>query len=208
MNDTSSSKPYNDFLDPLVVTPLPNGKHWRLDKPFRYGVGDKYSEEQIEVEAGFLTDFASVNTIKIVTVLFALWIWISIGPRNGSLAFIVGTFLAWAADGRGRFGAAPVLHDYLYWPDNPYRQHIDRKTADQIYLEAMQVSVQDLRGETAKAASVENRLWALVDAVPLKITERKWLMFKSRLFYIGVRVFGAIPWWLNILRKKGGVARV
>ena len=113
----------SNFTTLLVVSPLPDGKHWRIVLPFVYAVGHKDSPDRIEVPAGFVTDFASSPP--------AVW---SIIPP-------------W-----GRYGKAAVLHDYLYqsiyWMlEQPqyralfvhhyYALNNPRKFADDIFREAM-----------------------------------------------------------------------
>ena len=76
----------SNFKTPLVVSPLPDGKHWKLHTAFSADIpvrGSLYLH--ITVPAGFITDFASVP-----------WpFWSFIRP--------------W-----GKWGKAAVLHDYLY----------------------------------------------------------------------------------------------
>jgi len=75
----------SSFTTPLVVTPLDNGKQWKLTRAFTYHIGEETSKEKIVVPIGFITDFASVPRL--------LW------PLIPSF---------------GRYGKAAVLHDYLY----------------------------------------------------------------------------------------------
>jgi hypothetical protein len=74
------------FTENMIVSPLPSGRTWVLRKQFSYDVGTKGSGETIKVQAGFITDFASVPRL--------FW-WI---------------FPKW-----GKYGNAAVIHDYLYW---------------------------------------------------------------------------------------------
>lgn len=74
----------SSFTDPLVVTPLDDGKRWRLVKSFSYYVGDESSSDVICVPVGYVTDFASV-------------------PR-----FAWSIFPPW-----GVYGKAAVVHDWL-----------------------------------------------------------------------------------------------
>jgi hypothetical protein len=75
----------SSFTDPLIVTPMKDGRNWKLVKPFSYHVGSKFSRTVITVPKGFVTDFASVPRF--------LWGWIPY----------------W-----GKWGKASVIHDYLY----------------------------------------------------------------------------------------------
>ncbi len=97
------------FTKPLIVSPLPDGKMWKLIEPFSYYVGKKCDALYgitIEVPAGFLTDFASIPRI----------FWSILGHPMG------------------RYAAAAVLHDYLY-----FKGLYSRKRCDQIFKEAMAV---------------------------------------------------------------------
>ena len=75
----------SSFTLPLIVTPLPDGRRWRLVKPFTYHIGKRNSKRVIKVPKGFVTDFASVPQF--------LWAW----------------FPFW-----GRHGKGAVIHDRLY----------------------------------------------------------------------------------------------
>jgi len=72
------------FTTQLIVTPIGDGRRWRLKEPFEYY---RTGREHIRyiVPAGFVTDFASVPRI----------LWPILPPY-------------------GRYGKAAVLHDYLY----------------------------------------------------------------------------------------------
>ena len=97
----------SSFISPLAVSPLPDGRRWRLVFPFLYHVGSRYSQEVIKVPAEFITDFASIPKF--------LW-WLP----------------SWA-----KYIKAAVLHDWLYVTQNIAGKPITRKYADQIFLEAM-----------------------------------------------------------------------
>jgi len=73
------------FTTPLIVSPLDNGRDWKLIGAFGYHIGTLESSEIISVPAGFITDFASI-------------------PR-----FLWSIFPPW-----GRYGKAAVIHDYCY----------------------------------------------------------------------------------------------
>ena len=102
----------SSFTTPLVVSPLPDGRKWRLVFQFRYHIGKRWSKDIIIVPVGFVTDFASVPWL--------FW-----------------TFLPYW----GKYGKAAVLHDYLYQEHNYEAVYNDRditrKQADQIFHEAM-----------------------------------------------------------------------
>jgi hypothetical protein len=73
------------FKNLLVVTPLPDGKNWVLQKNFGFVDGSE-AWQDISVEAGFVTDFASIP--RPFWVIYAKW---------------------------GKYGRAAVVHDWLYW---------------------------------------------------------------------------------------------
>jgi len=86
----------SSFTSPLIVSPLPDGKRWRLVQPFTYHIGGKYSKDTIRVPAGFITDFTSTPSE----------IWMIIPP--------------W-----GKYGKAAVVHDYLYQTASRTRKEAD-----------------------------------------------------------------------------------
>ena len=86
----------SSFTTPLVVSPLPDGRRWKLVRQFTYHVGSKYSRDYIIVPAGFVTDFASSPS----------QVWWLIPP--------------W-----GRYGKAAVVHDYLYQTHLRTREEAD-----------------------------------------------------------------------------------
>lgn len=100
----------NSFKTPLVVSPMPDGRKWRLVYPFTYHIGSEYSHRYIQVPAGFITDFAS----------FPVFLW---------------RFLMWWLPMWAKYNKAPIVHDYLY-----QSKISTRKEADDIFLEAMLVS--------------------------------------------------------------------
>lgn len=81
----------SSFTTPLIVQPLPDGKRWKLIEPFRYRIGNRYSDNIITIPKEFITDFASIPRI----------FWTIIPP--------------W-----GKYGKAAVLHDFLYYYNNEY----------------------------------------------------------------------------------------
>ena len=105
----------SSFTSPLVVTPMPDGRRWRLVERFRYRIGSMESDRIITVPVGFVTDFASIP-----------WLFWQFLP-------------AW-----GRYGKAAVVHDYLYQhhmiqvSENLYFT-FSRDQADDIFHEAMLV---------------------------------------------------------------------
>ena len=74
------------FNEPIVITPLSDGKTWKLLSDLRYEVGGPNSDDVIIVPVGFYTDFASIPH------MFRRFL-----PR-------------W-----GKYGYASIIHDFLYW---------------------------------------------------------------------------------------------
>lgn len=75
----------SSFTSALIVSPLPNGRNWRLMRSFTYHIGNRNSKFVVKVPKYFETDFASVPQF--------LWFWMPY----------------W-----GRYGKAAVIHDRLY----------------------------------------------------------------------------------------------
>ncbi|KKM64196.1 hypothetical protein LCGC14_1503790 [marine sediment metagenome] len=98
----------SSFTTPLVVSPLPDGRRWRLVFQFGYDVGREGSGDRITVPVGFVTDFASI-------------------PK----------FLYWLLPWWAKFNKASVLHDCLYRIKKIGGRPITRKRADNVWLEAM-----------------------------------------------------------------------
>jgi len=98
----------SSFTSLLVVSPMPDGRNWKLFRPFTYHIGSKYSRRFIRVAAGFITDFASIPK-------FIFWL------------------LPWWA----KFSKPSVLHDWLYRVKAIIGELITRKEADDIFYEAM-----------------------------------------------------------------------
>lgn len=96
----------SSFTTKLVVEPL-DGKFWRLVEPFYYRIGSDTSNQVIYVDAGFITDFASIPKF--------LW------------------FLPYWA----KYSKAAILHDWLYHAKQIMDEPCSRKRADDIFLEAM-----------------------------------------------------------------------
>ena len=107
----------SSFTSPLSVSPMPDGKRWKLTRPFTYRIGSKYSKRFVRVPTGFRTDFASIPKIL-------RW-----------LLFLLLPF--WA-----KYSKAPILHDWLYKTHQIMGKTITRKEADDIFLEAMKVDWQ------------------------------------------------------------------
>ena len=86
----------SSFTSPLVVSPLSDGRRWRLARAFSYHRGSKYSNNYVNVPIGFVTDFASIP-----------WVFWALVPY-------------W-----GKYGKAAVLHDYIYQTGSRSRKEAD-----------------------------------------------------------------------------------
>lgn len=106
----------SSFTSPLIVSVLPDGKNWRLERPFTFHIGSRYSRSYIRVPRYFLTDWASIPKL-----IFWLMPW-------------------WA-----KFNKASVLHDWLYRVKAIMNKPITRKEADDTWLEAMFVDFRSHR---------------------------------------------------------------
>ena len=84
------------FTEPLIVTPLPDGKTWIILNDFGYEIGEEGSGNIINVPIGTYTDFASIPR--------TLW---AVFPR-------------W-----GKYGNAAVIHDWMYWDQSRSRKEAD-----------------------------------------------------------------------------------
>lgn len=98
----------SSFTSPLVVSVLPDGKRWRLVRPFTYHLGSEFSRTFIRVSRDFLTDWASIPK-------FIFWL------------------LPWWA----KFNKSAILHDWLYQMKRIMGKPITRKEADNVWLGAM-----------------------------------------------------------------------
>lgn len=122
----------SSFTSPLIVSPMPDGRHWELIQSFSYDVGEKGSGVTITVDAGFITDFAS----------FPRFLW------RG---------LMWWLPGWAKFSKPSPIHDYLYQlggyysPDGSIWVPVTRKYADEVFLEAMLVAWREHRSGKAIA---------------------------------------------------------
>ena len=98
----------SSFTSPLIVSPMPDGRNWKLARPFSYHIGSRHSRKVITVLKDFVTDFASI-------------------PK----------FLFWLLPWWAKFNKPSVLHDWLYTVRTIMGKAITRKEADDIWLEAM-----------------------------------------------------------------------
>lgn len=129
----------SSFTSQLVVSPLSDGRNWRLVKSFTYHIGTKFSRHYIRVPKGFVTDFASVPrvtsplvTIGALLLLFTHHVWPTI------IILSVLSILSWFSP-YGRHGKPAVIHDWLYHTKEIMGKPITRKRADDIYREASQI---------------------------------------------------------------------
>ncbi len=98
----------SSFTTPLIVSPLSDGRNWRLCRSFTYHIGTKHSRHYIRVPKGFITDFASTPNF--------LWNWLPY----------------W-----GKYGKAAIVHDWLYKKKEIQGKPVTRCLADKIFKEAM-----------------------------------------------------------------------
>ena len=108
----------SSFTTELVVQALSDNK-WLVKERFNYNIGSADSADAVEVPVGFITDFASIPRI----------LWNILPP--------------W-----GQYGKAAVIHDFMY-TEHKYSTfsaegvesfvQIERKQADDIFLQAMEV---------------------------------------------------------------------
>jgi len=105
----------SSFTSELWVTPLPDGRHWRLKDSFEYYIGLKEKGEVVIVPAGFVTDFAS----------FPVFIW---------------RFLMWWLPFWAKYSKPSPIHDQLYRSKKIMDVAVTRKRADEVFLEAMLVA--------------------------------------------------------------------
>ena len=114
----------NSLKTPLIVSPLPDGRKWRIVRQFKY--------KKFTVPVGFVTDFASVPrlTSPIFTLMAILFILIGWTVLGVGLLIIISA-LSWFRP-YGKHNKAAVLHDYLY-----QMKLVSRKQADDIFKETM-----------------------------------------------------------------------
>ena len=125
----------SSFMSELRVIPLPDGKNWKLTRPFSYHVGSQHSKTIIKVPAGFVTDFASIPTFIIAVLgLIGIYIGNHWGINQLFLLGIVSVLCASVMPRWGKYGKAAVIHDYLY-----HIKMFNRRMSDGIFLEAMKV---------------------------------------------------------------------
>jgi len=94
----------SSFTTPLVVEKV-GERLWKTYRELMYYVGEENSADIITVPVGFTTDFASIPQL----------FWALLPPD-------------------GKYTAAAVVHDYLY-----FTQTRTRLVSDRIFLEAMKV---------------------------------------------------------------------
>ncbi len=137
------------FTAPLVVSPLGDGRRWKIVRSSCYDLEDSFAwfSQQFGYDIGFEDSGLSIIVPYNFTTDFASTPW----------------FLWWLLPRWGKYGNAAVIHDYLYRggeidvDQNVYematatslmtaialptwsKAHPTRKQADQIMLEAMKV---------------------------------------------------------------------
>ncbi len=131
------SKQTRSLFTPLAVTPLEDGKRWRLINSFSYRTRRGV---QIGIPAGFVTDFASVPRLTDPFVALAALFLTLIGYTTGNdwcfgVGYFFTTILVLLAIFRktGKHNKADAIHDWLY-----QGHKVSRRAADRIFKEAME----------------------------------------------------------------------
>jgi len=125
------------FLTPLLLTPLTDGKRWRVEGPFTYSlVGGGH----VIVASNFITDLASIPPLAWIgaPILMIGIIFIPLIHILASILMAIGLAIVMLSPfflPFGKYTEAAVLHDWLY------RNHLfPRWMCDGLLLEAMEVS--------------------------------------------------------------------
>ena len=123
------------FLNTLLMTPLADGRTWRVEAPFAYRPA---SGGHITVASGFVTDLASIPRVAwIGGTLIALGLIFDMFNAWSNAAVALGllfVFLSPYLRHDGKYTEAAVVHDWLY------RTHIvPRWQADGYFLEMMKL---------------------------------------------------------------------
>lgn len=116
----------NGFKSELVVTPLENGRDWKLKSSLIYHVGCKRSPLSIKVPKNFITDFASLPQRKSI-----LSIWMPLLIIYNIIVALVYILIGSPSD---KYVMPAVIHDYLY-----RKPMFSRRMADAIFIEAMEI---------------------------------------------------------------------
>lgn len=98
----------SSFTSELKVSPMPDGKFFKVLRDFTYRIGSRYSRYLIRVRRGELTDFASVP--KFIRPLLPEW---------------------------AKINKSSVLHDIMYRHQRIMGEPITRKFADDTWCDAM-----------------------------------------------------------------------
>lgn len=131
----------SSFTTELVVQAL-DARKWKVKERFNYNIDVADSLNAVEVPVGFITDFASIPRP----------LWVLLPP--------------W-----GQYGKAAVIHDFMY-TEHKHSTYdaegvesfvqIERKQADDIFLQAMEVLGVNVITRYAMYAAVRvfgNRPW-------------------------------------------------
>ena len=96
------------FLGEPVLSPDPDGVHWKLLQDFHYSMDDENGVGLITVTAGLVTDFASVP--RLFWNIFPPW---------------------------GQYGNSAILHDALYQRQTYTKEKSDRIFLDAMYCQGV-----------------------------------------------------------------------
>ena len=157
----------SSFTTPLIVSPMPDGRRWKLFKEFTYHIGSKCSNNYIHVPAGFVTDFASIPWV--------LWSW----------------FPYW-----GKYGKAAVLHDWLYLNRETSSNRVKCKTCNEVFSGGDTNKHKEETGHNVWELLLLRR-WTRKEAdlifyeAMLVGGTKPW---KAKVMYLAVRTFGWAAW--------------
>ena len=95
----------SSFTTDPKLTPLADGRNWRVEEDFKYDLGKEGSGLSITVKRGAITDFASVP--RFLWIIFPPWGW---------------------------YGKAVIIHDWLYRSQMLSRAIADAILLDGMYV--------------------------------------------------------------------------
>ncbi len=154
-----------EFTALLEVSPLDDGKHWRVLRPFGFECDDVGSGIFVRIKAGFITDFASFPKVIWRGLMWWLPAWAKFSKPSPIHDQLYQTHYVEIETGDV---PGSTLHKLPQLVDGTTSQPepVTRKRADDIFLQAMHVAWRKHRSGKAIA----------------------------RMEYIGVRVFGWLAW--------------
>jgi len=147
----------SSFLTPLRAEALPDGRNWKLTKPFSYHIGSRHSRHPIRVPVGFITDFASTDVLQVVALILITLdiVFLRIIPEWLTILILFVAMMAIIITPYGKHCKAAAIHDYLY-----QTHKVSKLMSDLIFYEAMRVA------NTAKWKAVSMYLAVLLFGWP------------------------------------------